>query len=391
MKIRAISVDERPAISMPIQAYAFQASPADDRLTERLRRGQRYYEGNVTLVAEEDAEVSAISMRQNVRGVVYPMAGVAGVATLPLARRRGYARGLLTELLGQMRDTGHVVSALYPFRASFYQRFGYVGLPQRRTARFAPAGLADLLPAPLPGDVTWQHIGAGYEAYRDFTERMLAEQHGFSVLPEYRTVEVRDADDRWLVMAWADGEPLGAAIYRISGFGGTLTANDMLTASPLGRALLLQFLARHIDQVTAVEVQVSPAELPELWGTDLAVVTEAPVSFPGSPAPMVRVLSLGSLAGISAGPEHVTVEVVDDPFIAGRYELDGRGGSLEIVTGTAREPEATLTPAGLSALVYGVLDPDDLVVRGLGDVPRDPAARLRRLFPRSVPHLYARV
>jgi len=114
MEIRELSADERPEISLPIQAYAFQASPADDRLAETLRNNQQYYAGNVTLVAEEDgvplADASAIPMRQNVRGIVFPMAGIAGVATLPLARRRGYARALVTQLLGQMRDAGHVLS-----------------------------------------------------------------------------------------------------------------------------------------------------------------------------------------------------------------------------------------------------------------------------------------
>src|SRR5580692_3638195 len=103
MEIRRLTADERPEVSLPIQTYAFQASPPDDRLAERLRRNQDYYAGNLTLVAEED-----------------------GVATLPLARRRGYASALVTRLLDQMRDEGHVVSTLYPFRPSFYERFGYV-------------------------------------------------------------------------------------------------------------------------------------------------------------------------------------------------------------------------------------------------------------------------
>jgi predicted acetyltransferase len=394
MKIRELSADERAEISLPIQAYAFQRSPADKGLAGLLRLNQRYYEGNVTLVAEEDgvalADASAIPMRQNIRGVVYPMAGVAGVATLPLARRRGYARALVTELLGQMREAGHTVSALYPFRPSFYQRFGYVGLPRTRTVRFQPGCLADLLRAELPGEVTWGSAAAGYETYRDFTQRLLAEQHGFSVLPEYRTVELRDAEDRWLVMAWDGGEPVGAATYQITGHAGVLVAEDMLTASPLGRALLLQFFARHVDQVSEVEVQVGAGELPELWATDLAAVTQATTSFPESPAPMARVLALGPLAGLPAGKEHITVEVVADPFIAGRYLLDGRTGSLEIATGTALSAEATLTAAGLSALVYGVLDPAELVIRGLGQVPADAAARLRLLFPARVPYLYAR-
>ncbi len=85
-------------------------------------------------------------MRQNIRGTVLPMAGVAGVATHPLARRRGLVRTLLNQLLEEMRDDGTPVSVLYPFRTSFYARFGYVTLPQHRTAVFSPDGLAGLAP-----------------------------------------------------------------------------------------------------------------------------------------------------------------------------------------------------------------------------------------------------
>src|ERR1700753_1828129 len=142
MEMREIGAAERASVSLPMQAYAFQATPASDDLVNRLERRQCFYAGNLTLVAEEDgaavAQVDGLPMRQNVRGVVYPMAGGAGLARLPRARRRGYARALLNELLGRMRDSGHAVSALYPFRASFYQRFGYVGLPAIRTIAFPP-------------------------------------------------------------------------------------------------------------------------------------------------------------------------------------------------------------------------------------------------------------
>jgi hypothetical protein len=102
---------------------------------------------------------------------------------------------------------------------------------------------------------------------------------------------------------------------------------------------------------------------------------------------MARVLSLDGLAGMAAGPGRVAVEIVDDPFVAGRYVLDGRSGQLDVAPGG--EPRATLTVPGLSGLVYGVLDPGDLVVRGLGTVPPDAADELRRLFPRLVPYLFS--
>jgi len=133
---------------------------------------------------------------------------------------------------------------------------------------------------------------------------------------------------------------------------------------------------------------LAPAdEIPELWLTDLAVHTEARVSFPDSVAPMARVLSLDALAGLTVGPGRLDLRVVDDPYLAGEYTVDGRSGALEVSRGG--RPTATLTSAGLSALVYGVLDPEELPLRGLGQLDTDAVTELRTLFPRATPFIGA--
>src|SRR5256714_14053117 len=256
MKIRQMGAEERATVSLPLQAYAFQSTPLAPDTLETMRAGQRYQDGNLTLVAEEDgtamAVVSSIPMRQNVRGTVYPMAGIASVATHPLARRKGYVRALLTELLGRVRDEGQPVSALYPFRPSFYERFGYAGLPKLRTATFAPADLARLLRTDLDGEVEVGPLGAGYPAWRGFTEQLLAHRHGFSVFPDYRAEQDRDAGDRWLVTARTGGELVAAAPYRITAHADDLVADHLLATGPVGRNLLLRFFARHVDQVRRI-------------------------------------------------------------------------------------------------------------------------------------------
>jgi predicted N-acetyltransferase YhbS len=414
MQIRRVTADERLTTTFPLQAYAFDRSPMSAEGFAKFRDYARYAQDNTTLIAEEDgttlAGVSGIPMRQNVRGVVYPMAGVSAVAAHPLARRRGHVRTLLTRLLGEMRDDGHPVSALYPFRPSFYGRFGYVGLTKARTVAFSPADLAPLLRTPLPGDVSWERVRDGYDTYRDFTVRLMADRHGFAVLPDRRAVQLRDADERWLATARVDGQVVGAVTYRIDQYGGELAGDDLLVTGPVGRALLLRFFAGHIDQVTRVVVAVPADETPELWGTDLAVHAETRTAFPSSPAPMARVLSVEALAGMPAGPGRLTVEVVDDPFIAGRYRLDGghgghrgdsgRGGDsgdgrlvvdrLDARRASGTGPVATLSAAGLSGLVYGSLDPEDVALRGFGAVPPDAIGPLRALFPPRTAHLFAR-
>ncbi|CCH22376.1 GNAT family N-acetyltransferase [Micromonospora lupini] len=394
MTIRRVTADERLTTSFPLAAYAFETSPLGAARVEEFRDYLPYNQGNRTLVVEEDgttlAAVSAIGMRQNLRGAVLPMAGVAGVATHPLARRQGHVRTLLHQLLDEMRDEGHVLSALYPFRPSFYARFGYVGLPKPRTVAFSPADLGSLVRAELPGEVGWERIGAGYPAWRAFTERCLQTRHGFSVFPDYRAAGLRDRDEHWLVTARVAGEVTGALTYRIDDHGGTLIGNELLVADPLARTLLLQFLSRHVDQVERVTVQVPPDELPELWLTDLDVHVEARAGRPGSSAPMARLLSLDALHGLPAGPGRVRIELTGDRWLAGTHLLDGTTGALELVAAdSGRAPTATLTAAGLSALAYGVLDPAELPLRGLGDVPTDAAAELRSLFSRRVPYLFA--
>jgi len=393
MEIRQIRAEENPTTSGPLRAYAFEQSPAPHSVAEEFQRQLGYRSGNTTLIAEEGgttlATVSGIPMRQNVRGVVYPMAGIAGVATDPLARRQGHVRRLMHQLLGQLRDEGHPVSALYPFRPSFYARFGYIGLPAAKVVKVRPQDLSALLSPQLPGEVRWQRIGAGYEDYRTVLDRQLTRQHGFSVFPDYRAVSVRDLDQRWLVTARIDGELVAAALYRIEDHGADLVADNLLHSGPLSRALLLQFFARHVDQVAQLRLLVAPDERPELWTTDFAGKIEKTVDFPDSACPMVRVLSLDALDGLSVGDGRVTVDVVDDPFVSGEFLLESDAGTLRVTRGSGSGPRATLTSAGLSALVYGVLDPEEVVIRGLGGIPPEAATPLRALFPPRSAYLHA--
>ncbi len=51
--------------------------------------------------------------------------GVAAVATLTEFRQTGAAGAFMRAILHEMKETGHVISALYAFKESFYRKFGY--------------------------------------------------------------------------------------------------------------------------------------------------------------------------------------------------------------------------------------------------------------------------
>ncbi|MEE3919236.1 GNAT family N-acetyltransferase [Micromonospora sp. BRA006-A] len=295
-----------------------------------------------------------------------------------------HVRTLMQQLLDGVRDEGHQLTALHPFRASFYERFGYIGLPRRRTAIFNPADLAPLLRAELPDELVWERIGAGYPRWRAYTERCLRERHGFAVFPDFRAVGLRDRDDRWLISVVRGGETVGAVTYRIDDHAGTLFADDLLVDDAYARASVLQFFARHVDQVARISLQVTPDELPELWLTDLDVQVEARVARPDPTAPMARLLSLDALAEQPVGVGRVLIEVVGDRWLAGRHLLDGTTGKLAVLPAqtpprAACRPRGS-PPPGCPPWRTGC-DPAEVVVRGLGEVPVDAAGELRRLFP----------
>jgi predicted N-acetyltransferase YhbS len=390
MDFRQITAAERTAQMFPLTAYAFTPSPWPAEDEERYRGRMQFNETALNLVAEEGgqalASVVGYRMRQNVRGLVHGMAGVASVASHPSARRRGLVRGLLERLLRQMREEGSAVSALYPFRPSFYARFGFVGIPRHRTATFAPEGLAHLIRAELPGEVERLPMADGFEAYESLTRRLLEERHGFSVFDDNQTAGFRD-DKVWLAVARSEGEVVGAVRYHIAEYGGDLVAEDLLTTGPLGRALLLQFFARHVDQVARVTVTVGTDEVPELWGTDLAVTTEGRVNHPRKGGPMVRALDMPALSGTPVGAGDVTIEIPDDEFVGGVWRLSSEDGRLAVAKGS--NPAATLTVGGFSALLYGVLDPVEVFTRGLGELTPEAVTPLTTLFPRRMPYLFS--
>jgi len=153
--------------------------------------------------------------------------------------------------------------------------------------------------------------------------------------------------------------------------------------------MLLQYFARHVDQVARVIVTVGTDEVPELWGTDFPVLTQGRVDHPRHAGPMARLLSVEALTGTAtSAQEAITIEVVDDDFIAGRYQVSGDAGQLTVEP-SKNEPRATLTCAGISALAYGVLDPVELVTRGFGQVEGSAVGPLGALFPKRMPYLFA--
>lgn len=387
--IRHIPKDELPEQFGPLSEYSFWGSPplgSEQQRADRMTyHGERWMLG----VFEGDqlmAGAGYIPMTQNVRGTIFPLGGIAPVISRPEGRRKGYARQAVKALYKEMYDQGHVFTGLHPFRESFYERMGFITFPQIRIAQFATSTLAPLLKWDVPGKVTLQHIRDGYDTYRAYMLEKQKQTHGFSYYPPQMATRMRDKDETWVAVAQHEGEVIGLMLYTITGFTETFKVGRFYSSSSQGRYLLLQWIARHIDQTQKVEIDLPAYESAETWLSDMNIkfrTTDWVTS-------MGRVLDVEKIGGMNVGDGRFVAKIEDDmcPWNSGIFEFTPRDGKLRI-SPIRSLPDCTLTIQGLSALVFGTHDPHDFVWRGwaqhLGD---STIKQMSAMFPRALPHMH---
>ena len=245
-----------------------------ERYKQNLRQDPRARPGDY-LLAEQNGRplgtATSLPLTMWVRGSPIPCQGVADVGTIKSARRRGgaepgIASAIMREVLKIARERSAVVSALMPFRASFYEHFGY-GLVERRSDWTIPLSIvppADCAGWRLatPEDRSaqadqWQSaIAAGQcEVERSparWKHRLPSEEEGMVFI------------DRPNPTGPESTHPVRAYAFitqeNISGCN-NLKVNDWSADSPETFASLLAFLSTMRDQFSTLTI-TTPADLP---------------------------------------------------------------------------------------------------------------------------------
>lgn len=388
IEIRRVQGDEATDAWLPLGAYAFRETPPLPDRQEWERFVQHYTDPLQLMLFEDGKPVASAArncMTQNVRGTLYPAGGLWGVAVHPAGRRKGYARRIVVEMLAAMHAEGSAVTTLYPFRESFYARLGYTRFPRPRMASFAPQPLLPLLSMELDGTVELVAIKDGADRFMDYLEAYQRRHHGLGLFSREQTVgELREENKLWLALAWIDGRVAGAMTYENKGDPRRMIVRNFYYDDYRGRYLLLEWCARHIDQIQEIEVKLAPEEQPDLWMEDLNP------QFRAGYAPMGRVLDVARLGGMAVGPGSVTMRIRDEqcPWNEGSFRFASLEGRLHVEAAGAADAECELTSQALAALIFGTHEPETFALRGWGRVPMATQATLRTMFPRMQPYLH---
>ncbi|HYO10994.1 MAG TPA: GNAT family N-acetyltransferase [Tepidisphaeraceae bacterium] len=165
LNLRWVGDDERDRVGETRALCYGRSSKEVAQYVEGVRQDGRAGPGDWLLAERDGAFVgtaTALPMTMWVRGGAVPCQGVAYVGTVKTHRRRtgndpGIGTALMRETLRAARERGQVVSALMPFRGSYYEHFGY-GIVERRAEWTVPLAV---MPA---GD--FETVGF-YDAARD--------------------------------------------------------------------------------------------------------------------------------------------------------------------------------------------------------------------------------
>lgn len=392
ISIRRIEGEELLDHAFPMWNYAFGESPKEQKREDLEKHLPYQVDKHIIALFEDEKSVATatnIHMTQNVRGKVFPMGGVAGVASGPETRRKGYVKKLMGKMFENMRDTGEVVSGLFPFRESFYGRMGYVGFPQMRLMEFSPLHLSPLLKADISGDVEVCHIKEGFDTYWEFMKDIQPDIHGLALHPESAVVRLRDRGNYWLAIARHEGKVLGLMLYGIAGYGKELNVSEFFYTNSQGKYLLMQWLARHGDHVKTIWLKSQATDLLEIWSYDLqlAVHTRHSVS-PFHPTPMGRVVIVEDLGGIRIGDSKFSATITDSycEWNNGSFVFEVVEGKLQV--SRTNKADSELSIEGLSALVFCGSDPADFVYRGWGNPSDEVQAAMREMFAPAFPFIH---
>ncbi len=386
--IRQLQGEEMFEALYALNSYSLHPSPPLQNKDEWMAVVKEREGISCFAVCEDEIPVSvgvSRPMTQNMRGKLFPASGVWGVSTMPAGRRKGYCRQVMASLLTKDRESGKVFSNLYPFRESFYERMGYVTFPLTKIARITTQSLSPLFPQDLGGEIKIQYIGEAYDTYREYLAEMRQQRHGVAFFDHGDRARANQ-NMQWVALAEFAGKIEGLMLYNIQGEEVTkynFVASRFYYQTSRARYLLLNWIARHVDQADRAEIWLTDDEYPETWLADLQVKIESPVR-----AAMSRVLDIENISGMVVGDGSFKARITDPlcPWNEGCWLFNSAHGTLEVSKISSADCELTIQ--GLSALAAGTLDPQDIPLRGWGSSDSRLQSIQRAMFSRMRPYIH---
>jgi len=374
----ADTADIAPAAAMI--AHSFPGAERTPEWRDASLRTPAWGGGAETLLLGVEGErivaaLQAHRQRMLVGGAGLACCGIGTVAIAPTHRRRGAAARLMHAALHEARTRGDVVSALYPFRTSFYGRLGYgvAGIVEQH--RITPSHLRD---DPLRARVQLLDTDASRTEALALYHSWIRTQNGQMLRPDAVWRDIVIAHDRALFGWRNDAGALEgyAVVAYIGGADRYLDVDEIVWTTRDARLGLYGWLASLADQWPALIMRALPSQrLSDFIEEPRLPRSAAPLWRLWVPAwtqllgPMYRLLDVAAAFNARTLRNDVDVTfTVSDTVIAensGTWRLTGTQGTAGFERSTTSHPDVQCDVATLSRLHIGAISATQAHAAGL--------------------------
>lgn len=373
-----------------IRLRCYGTKPEEQADMSQRTEADRFTDGDVLILSDETGDVAtatSLSLTMNLRGTPVPCQGVAWVGTVRSHRRRkvdghGLASTVVRTLLAKARERKQMVSMLAPFRASFYEHFGF-GVIERQLTWTIPTAI-------LPkGDTSGfrEATDAYFDAIVASRGRQFRQTHGdietdargvrywHKTLASlgFRFIDVRDGvvTSSLTVASVREGDASVAVVHK------------PWWDSDAALLRMLAFLGTLKDQYSFARITL-PVDLPVNWLNTERQIPHRRVDHPAATCTMLtrmqlRVLDhVGFLNTLSCPPGmkgRCTVAIRETEGHTATLALDIADGRIE-ARPTTQSPDLVLPDVTWASVAMGDLPITTAAALGLVDVNGPEAVQL---------------
>ncbi|WP_409301304.1 enhanced intracellular survival protein Eis [Peribacillus sp. SCS-155] len=369
--------------AIKLSEYAFQYSVPEEKIEERLEHlRQNHKLFGVVQNGELAAKLHLIPLESFFGAKKIKMGGIAGVATFPEYRRKGYVKDLLTYTLEYMNDNGYLVSMLHPFSVPFYRKYGWELYTNKLIATLKKRDLIQMKPVNgyikrFRKEQQSNEMEAVYKHYAAQFNGMLNRTSEWWKRSVY--------GDQFAALYFSsEGTPTGYLLYEIKD--NKLVIEEFAALDPEARHGLWNYICQHDSM--AEEVTITMHENEPL----LFMLMEPRVKAEVKPYFMARIVNIEKfLQEYDFQRIHLTKELVlniTDSYAEwnNRSFVIGAGG-VE-VSFHEKHRDIDLDIGALTTILFGYKRPCELAAAGLITGEKEKIQLFEDIVPLRKPFMY---
>lgn len=346
---------------------------------------KEYYQNSNTIGAFENEQLLSclqlIPYTIYLRGQKLDTSYIVGLASYPEARRGGMVEKLLQESLKEMRQRGHYVSLLMPFKSGFYAPYQWE-LCYHHYKYTIP--LENLRPLSSPyGNFVRVEGVQKLDAFNQVYLGFMQGKHGYVVRNSQTwqlLFEEHKGEGGYTYLLENQGNSEGYILYYLKD--NKILVREMAYTNISAQKSLLQFLYNHRSQVKNLEWN---APLDDASYFFLPDHQEGVTLFPFMTARIVDVeQALQAISYPEGVKEELTIKVEDDlaPWNNQSFHLHVQNGKGTVST-TSREAAISIKIGAFTQLLFGRLSTSELYYQDRLQISdMDDVKRLNKIFPK---------